>query len=118
MGCPSRASHRSFAGEHCMYIVWGSKLMGKVDVVPGLFHVATKFGHIYYIPLIPTASFVVLSQDGQGFRGVPIGLSIKSILLAWLRVALLIAAVIASCTVLMLATDKHPPSLVGPIAVA
>src|SRR5438067_10436975 len=101
-----------------MYIVWGSKLMGKVDVVPGLFHVATKFGHIYYIPLIPTASFVVMSQDGTGFRGVPIGLSFKSIMVAWLRVGLFLAAMIASGTVLMLATDKHPPSLVLPVVIA
>src|SRR5438876_1009291 len=101
-----------------MYIVWGSRLMGKVDVVPGLFHVATRFGHIYYIPLIPTASFVVLSQEGKGFRGVPTALSFKSILLAWFRVGLFLASMIASATVLMLATDRHPPSLVLPVLIA
>jgi len=39
-----------------MVIVWGSRLYGKVDVVPGFFHVATRFGHVYYLPLIPTQS--------------------------------------------------------------
>jgi hypothetical protein len=101
-----------------MYIVWGSRLMGKCDVVPGLFHVATKFGHIYYIPLIPTASFVVLSKDGDSFRGVPIGLSFKSILIAWLRAGLFVAAMISSCSILVFAGDRHHPSLVGPIATA
>jgi hypothetical protein len=101
-----------------MYIVWGSRLMGKVDVVPGLFHVATKFGHLYYIPLIPTGSFVVMSQTGDDFRGVPIGLSAKSILVAWLRAGLFVAAMIASCSILVVATDKHHPSLAGPIAIA
>jgi hypothetical protein len=39
-----------------MIIVWGSRLYGKVDAVPGLFHVATRFGHIWYLPLIPMGS--------------------------------------------------------------
>jgi hypothetical protein len=101
-----------------MVIVWGSKIMGKVDVVPGLFHVATKFGHIYYIPLIPTATFVVLSQDSTNFRGVPIGLSAKSILVAWLRTGLFLAAMIATCVTAVFAGDKHGPGLAGPLVAA
>jgi hypothetical protein len=90
-----------------MYIVWGSKLMGRCDVVPGLFHVETKFGHIYYLPLIPTASWLVLSKSGKGFRGVPIPLSVKSILLAWARAAFFLAGLIFALIALMMALDKH-----------
>ena len=91
-----------------MYIVWGSKLMGKCDVVPGLFHVATKFGHVYYIPLIPTGSFVVIEETGKTFRGVPIGLSAKSILLAWARGGTFVVGLIGAIGALVAAGDKKP----------
>ena len=57
-----------------MIYVYGSRLFGKVDVVPGLFHVQTKFGHFNYIPLIPMQSYVVLSHTGKTFRGVRVPL--------------------------------------------
>jgi hypothetical protein len=79
-----------------MVIVWGSRLYGKVDVVPGLFHVATRFGHVYYLPLIPLQSFVVLGQHGDEFRGVPIRLSGKSIVMAWARAFLILVALISA----------------------
>ena len=101
-----------------MVIVWGSRLYGKVDVVPGLFHVATKFGHLWYIPLIPMGSCVVLSQDGSGWRGVPISLSLKSVLMAWARIGLFIMALIASMTVVMIAGDRRPQGLGGAIVFA
>ncbi len=72
-----------------MVIIWGSRLYGKVDVVPGLFHVETKFGHLWYIPLIPFGSFLVLNKEGNAWNGVRIPMSFKSILLAWLRIGLL-----------------------------
>src|SRR5438874_1254623 len=89
-----------------MYIVWGSRLMGKTDVVPGLFHVATKFGHVYYLPLIPTASYVVLAQNGESFRGVPITLSVKSILMAWARTALFLVGITMSIWAAVCFGDK------------
>src|SRR5262245_13761922 len=70
-----------------MIIVWGTTHAGKVDEVPGgMFHVVTQFGHLYYIPLIPTGSFVVLEKHADGgFRGAAIPLSGKSLLVGWLR---------------------------------
>lgn len=84
-----------------MVIIWGTTQAGKVDEVPGgMFHVVTQFGHLYYIPLIPTGSFVVLEKTADGgFRGAPIPLSFKSLLAGWLRAASTIALVI-SCVVL------------------
>ena len=78
-----------------MVIIWGSTNAGKVDEVPGgMFHVITQFGHLYYVPLIPTGSFVVLekTEDG-GFHGVQIPLSAKSMLAGWLRGGSIVAIV-------------------------
>jgi hypothetical protein len=65
--------------------VYGSRLLGKVDVVPGMFFVATKCGHINFVPLIPMQSYLVLNQSGNKFNGIKIPLSWKSWGMAWLR---------------------------------
>ena len=77
-----------------MIIIWGTTHAGKVDEVPGLFHVVTQFGHLYYIPLIPTGSYVVLDKHSDGgFRGVSIPISFKSWLIAWLRAGCILGIV-------------------------
>lgn len=73
-----------------MLIIFGTRLYGKVDEVPGLFHVATNFAHVWYLPLIPLGSHVVVERTSEGWQGVPIGLSIKSWLMTWLRAAMLL----------------------------
>lgn len=74
-----------------MFIHGGVGLYGKVDQVPGLFHVATRFFHLYWVPLIPLKSVVVRERKGGDDQtGTPIGLSGKSIVFAWLRLALLL----------------------------
>src|SRR3954451_16881728 len=78
-----------------MFFIFGSRLWGKVDEVPGLFHVGTRFGHINFVPLIPMQSYVILSQDGGSVRGVQIPLSGKSILIAWGRAVGALSAIIA-----------------------
>jgi hypothetical protein len=83
-----------------MFFIFGSRLFGKCDDVPGMFHVATKFGHINFLPLIPMQSYVVLARNGNQFRGVPIPLSAKSIVVAWGRVISLVIAVVAACIAL------------------
>jgi hypothetical protein len=70
-------------------IVAGTRLYGKVDQVPGLFHLATEFFHIQFVPIGPTRSYVVL--HGTGTRGIRVGLSGKSILFAYLRAILVLA---------------------------
>jgi hypothetical protein len=99
-----------------MIIIWGSKLYGKVDVVPGLFHVETKFGHLWYIPLIPVESYVVLGKGGDGFNGVRIPLSFKSVVYAWLRAATLIAGVVGSIGALA-KVGKDPSGWITPAIV-
>ncbi len=92
-----------------MVLIWGSKLYGKTDAVPGLFHVATKFGHLWYIPLIPTSTFLVLSEDGDGWRGLDLPMSGKSILLAWIRTAAFLGTIIACVASIPLITDPMHP---------
>jgi len=94
-----------------MVIVWGTINAGKVDQCPGgMFHVMTQFGHVYYLPLIPTGSFLVLEKNADGFRGLPIPMSFKSILTAWLRAGSIVA-IIASLvmTMIFLADVKATP---------
>src|SRR5437762_2645960 len=62
---------KSQCGGRPMLLVWGSKLYGRVDDVPGMFYVATRFGHLWYLPLIPMGSFVVLERQGKIVSAVP-----------------------------------------------
>src|SRR5262245_60321164 len=82
-----------------MIFIFGTRLFGKVDEVPGMFHVATRFFHIDYVPLFPVQSVVVLEHKsgiiGGEFRGVPIPMNFKSIAVAWGRAAAIVAIVIS-----------------------
>jgi hypothetical protein len=49
-------------------IIWGSRLYGKTDEVPGLVQVATRFGHFDYLPLIPMGSHLIFEETGDGRR--------------------------------------------------
>lgn len=78
-----------------MHIVWGTALYGKTDEVPQLCHVATRFGHVYHVPLVPLESYAVFSQDETGICGMALPLSYKSIFVAWLRTGIVFAAAAA-----------------------
>jgi len=100
-----------------MVIIWGTTHAGKVDEVPGMFHVVTQFGHLYYIPLIPTGSYIVLEKNSDGgFRGVSIPISFKSWLVAWLRAACVVATIgLTIATAVMLAdVQQHPFNWLAP----
>lgn len=69
-----------------MLLIWGSRQYGKVDEVPGLFHVATRFFHIWFIPLIPLQSYIVLQRTGNSFHGMATSMSGKSVLAGYARI--------------------------------
>src|SRR5262249_19842465 len=77
-----------------MFLVLGTSHYGKVDRVPNLCHVSTRFFHVNYLPLFPLESYIVLagSEEGSDFRGVRTSLSPKSVLFRWARAALILAA--------------------------
>jgi hypothetical protein len=84
-------------------LLWGQSLYGRTSESRGRCYVATRFFHVYGVPLLPLASYVVVegSEDSHGFRGRPIPLHRGSITLAWLRAACVLlgaaAAVVAGC---------------------
>ena len=68
-----------------MIIVYGTRLYGKVDKC-GETHLATKFFHISWLPLIPLGTHLVLERQGGGsYRFLPQPLSGKSIAAALFR---------------------------------
>lgn len=68
-------------------IIYGTRLFGEVDQVPGVFSVRTRFFHINFLPLIPTASFLMFGPD----RGVELSsVQFRSVLASWVRAALLV----------------------------
>lgn len=79
-----------------MIIFFGSGMYGKTDEVPGLFHVETRFGHVYWLPVIPLGSYIVLEKYGDEFSGASIGLSGKSVLMAWGRILCPVALVLSA----------------------
>ena len=82
-------------GDKTMILIWGSTFYGKTDEVPGLFHVATRFGHLWYIPLIPLGSYLLLQDGGDESHGVQVPFSFKSLALGWLRAGTVLLAIFA-----------------------
>ena len=65
-------------------IVFGLRKFGWVDEIEGLGTIATTFFHIMFVPLFPLETHLVL----PGNRGIKQPMSIKSVLVAWIRSAL------------------------------
>jgi hypothetical protein len=63
-----------------MLIVYGRRLSGKIDAC-GSTWIETMFAHLWYLPLIPMGSHLMLG----GGRSIAIGLSGRSVLAAYLR---------------------------------
>lgn len=60
-------------------------LYGKVDEIPEVGHVATKFLAFLWFPVIPMGSFFVTQKRDDGWEGAKVGWSLKSILVGYLR---------------------------------
>jgi hypothetical protein len=75
-----------------MVVVFGLGLCGKVDCVPGRLHVATQFLQLFFVPYLAISSYVVVENDA---KTAPVPISLKSVLLAWARFFLLLAAIVA-----------------------
>ena len=48
-----------------MPIIFGTRWMGKVDAVSGVGHVATRFFHVQFLPLIPVESYLIFREVGE-----------------------------------------------------
>jgi hypothetical protein len=79
------------------FCVTGKRFYGLVDHVPGVLYVVTLFYHVYWVPLIPLGSWIRV-VDKHGYRSAQstsIGLSLKSVAMAWARLALLLVGFVA-----------------------
>ncbi len=94
-----------------MILIWGSRLYGRVDEGPGLFHVATKFGHLWYFPLIPMGSHLVIDQGPHGWRGMPLPFSFRSMLAAWVLAVVMAAAIASGIFAIIVVPDPRAASL-------
>jgi hypothetical protein len=65
-------------------IIYGTRLFGTLDACGGSY-IGTKFFHIYWMPIIPLGSTYVHEKTDQGYRGLPLGLNLRSTLAAYLR---------------------------------
>ncbi len=68
-----------------MIIVYGTRLYGKIRAC-GRSFLATQFFHIWYVPLIPVGTRLVLEEMGGQYRALNAPFSFKSMMAAYLRV--------------------------------
>ncbi|HEX2571365.1 MAG TPA: hypothetical protein VH877_17535 [Polyangia bacterium] len=76
-----------------MIIVYGNRLYGTVERC-GTSRIATRFFHIYGMPLLPLGS-VLVTEEGEdnSYRGIPLGLHLRSLLAGYARLWLPLVAV-------------------------
>ena len=79
-----------------MFFIFGTRMFGKCDKVGEQFYVATQFFHINFVPIVPVKSFVIMkgSESGGRFHGTQIGMSGRSVLYAYVRVAAIIGIIV------------------------
>jgi hypothetical protein len=69
-----------------MVIVYGTRFYGKVKACGSSF-LGTQFFHLYYVPLIPIATHLILEENAGGsFKGIKSSFSMKSMFAAYMRV--------------------------------
>jgi len=67
-----------------MLWILGTTYAGKVDHAAGLFFVKTLFRHVYWVPILPVASYLLWDDPERPYRGVRIPLCWRSVIKAWL----------------------------------
>jgi hypothetical protein len=100
-----------------MVIISGTRMAGRVDAIPRVGYVSTRFFHLYWVPLLPLQSFLVFSEEDDDINGVPIGLNWKSVLVGWLRGGLWLTLVAAPLLAVMTYLDHHPKHAAAAIAI-
>src|SRR4051812_9412435 len=85
-------------------IIFGVRLFGKAEIVPGVFFIVTRFFHICFIPLLPMQSFVMFDGSGAALPSLHWG----SISMAWLRGLLLVGAAVL-CYMAWGKLEAHAP---------
>jgi hypothetical protein len=67
-------------------IVYGMRHYGRIDEYQGTF-IMTKFIHVWFLPLIPAGSHLVLEEgEDDSYSGISVGLNLRSMFAGYLRV--------------------------------
>ena len=94
-----------------MIVVYGTRLYGRIHTVPGLFYLATNFFHLFWVPVLPLGTHIVVEEAKDGWRGVPFGLKGKSVLAGYLRGPLIIGGLISLLVhITMCFSTARPPA--------
>jgi hypothetical protein len=66
--------------------------------VANLFCVQTEFFHVYYLPLVPLRTYLVIANanNGSDVQRVPLSMCGKSVLIAWARTAVVLALLVST----------------------
>ena len=67
-----------------MIFYFGKRLYGHVDE-QGHASIATHFFHVYFVPLVPLGSHLVVTGAGNGYRSIPLGFHLRSVLAGYGR---------------------------------
>lgn len=95
-------------------LIFGTRHMGKVDEVPGYFYVATRCRHLWYLPLVPLDSWVIVDGTRRfnvtGGEWTSAGVRLPSIrwwsvVAAWLRWFFVCIALVSGVTGLVALLD-------------
>jgi hypothetical protein len=82
-------------------LIYGYYYLGKIDHLPGYFYVTTRFGHLWFIPLVPEQSYLMIDDGAPSNapRGMPMAFQWRSALVGWMRGFLILGLVasIGSC---------------------
>lgn len=83
-------------------IHFGEMKCGKVDQFGKLFYVVSDFFHVNFVPLIPLRSHLMLTEPPAGTEEeqLQIRMSVKSVLMAWIRTALVLLVLVNGIAVL------------------
>ena len=100
-------------------MIVGDNYYGKVDHLPGLFFVKTRFLHVWWIPLVPRESYVMVDGPGrEGHRGVRIPFCWRSCLWGWARAFLLMASLWGLFAGVMFLWAKPPDGKSPPVGLS
>ncbi len=103
-------------------LIFGTRLAGLCCEVRGFLHIATHFVHLFLVPIVPLKSYIVVTDNEDPFEskwmGVPIGLSWRSILLAWARALCLYAVFAGIVGALVLYFVENEPGLASGFVVS
>lgn len=67
------------------FIFYGTHVYGRIKEA-GCSCLATEFVHVYFVPVWPLGTYLILEESGDNIRSIATDLNVKSILVVYLRI--------------------------------